>query len=127
MSDRIVSVLLLILLLPVPVRAAECPATGADATIAVIRSAGSCAAAAATYSACTWGSSMDVQLGQPVIEKCEAEFKAKLSKPQRGAYQRGQDRCRRKYAKRSGTLYISMAMSCAVDVAATFARRFGAH
>jgi hypothetical protein len=116
--------LLLTLLLLAPVHADECPVVGAEATLEAIKSAGTCLVAAATYKSCTWGSSMDVQFGQPVVEKCEGEFKAKLSNAHRDAYRREQDRCRRKYANKTGILYLSFAMSCAVNVAESFARRF---
>jgi hypothetical protein len=103
----------------------ECPVNGAEATADAISAAPTCAAAATIYGACTWGSSMDVQFGQPVIEKCEAEFAGRLPKKNRIAYDRAQARCTRKYAHREGTLYLSFAMSCAVNVAKDYAKRFG--
>lgn len=113
------------LLMTSTAQAAECPVTGADATTTAIEKAPTCAAAAAVYEACTWGSSMDVQFGQRVVEKCEAEFRGKLSPAKQRAYKRAQDTCRRKYARRQGTLYLSLAMSCAVTAANSYAKRFG--
>jgi hypothetical protein len=104
---------------------AECPVNGAEATSDAIAAAPTCAAAAAVYAACTWGSSMDVQFGQPVIEKCEAEFAGRLSKTDSRAYDRAQKQCTNKYAHKEGTLYLSFAMSCAVNVAKDYAKRFG--
>ena len=113
-----------VLLAVAPARA-ECPVNGADATADAIDAAATCAAAAAVYGACTWGSSMDVRFGQPVVEKCEAEFVRRLSKTNRHAYDRAQAQCTRKYAHKEGTLYLSLAMSCAVNVAKDYAKRFG--
>jgi dienelactone hydrolase len=103
----------------------ECPFTGADATMDAIKATPTCAAAAAIYGRCTWGSSMDVQFGQPVIGKCEAEFAGRLSKKDNRAYDRAQKRCIDKYAHKEGTLYMSFSMSCAVDIAKDYAKRFG--
>jgi len=124
MQYRVSWLILATLLAPVSARA-ECPVNGAEATADAIGAAPTCAAAAAVYGACTWGSSMDVQFGQPVIEKCEAEFAGKLSKKDRSAYDRAQKRCTDKYAHKEGTLYLSFAMSCAVNVAKDYAKRFG--
>lgn len=117
---------LAILLAAAPGSAREaCPVNGAEATVEAIKAAPTCAAAAAVYGACTWGSSMDVRFGQPVIEKCEAEFAGRLSKKDNRAYDRAQKRCTDKYAHREGTLYMSFSMSCSVNLAKDYAKRFG--
>ena len=124
MRYRFCWLILATLLAAAPARA-ECPVNGAEATSDAIAAAPTCAIAAAIYGVCTWGSSMDVQFGQPVIEKCEAEFVHKLSKKDKNAYDRAQKRCTDQYAHKEGTLYLSLAMSCAVNVAKDYAKRFG--
>lgn len=127
MDDRIFGPILAMVLASAPASARECPFNGAEAIMDAIKAAPTCAAAAAIYGQCSWGSSMDVQFGQPVIEKCEAEFAGRLSKKDNRAYDRAQKRCTAKYAHREGTLYLSFAMSCAVNVAKDYAKRFGKH
>jgi hypothetical protein len=122
---RLILPFILIAPLAAPAAARECPVNGADAIMDAIKAAPTCAASAAFYSACSWGSSMDVQFGAAVIEKCEAEFAGRLSRKNRSAYDRAQKQCIRKYAHREGTLYMSHAATCAVDVANGYAKRFG--
>ena len=112
--------LVAVLAISPPASAAECPVAGADATIEAIKAAPSCKEAAEIYAGCTWGSSMDVQFGSVAIEKCEGAFLANLSAKRKQTYRQDQARCTRKYARKQGTLYLSLAMSCAVDVAKTY-------
>jgi len=120
MARRLLVALATLAALARPVLAAECPVAGADATFEAIEQTASCAKAAEIYGLCTWGSSMDIQFADAAIRKCEADFLAKLTPPQRRSYDRAKTRCGRKYARESGTLYRSFEAACSVDLAKTY-------
>ena len=86
--------------------------------IAAVQKAGSCYEAATVAESCAMGSSMDVGITQPAIEKCSKDFMAKLSKNKidLSAYNRLLKRCGDKYAKMEGTMYRSAAAFCVLDI-----------
>jgi hypothetical protein len=77
---------LLLFLGPVQAAPMECPAqsTQMDDIIASLKAAKGCDAAMKVFEACEYGASGDVQFGEVVEKKCEADFldKANASKKQ---------------------------------------------
>jgi uncharacterized protein len=80
-----------------------------------------CKAAAAKMRESAWGSSADTQLAPIVIEKCEKTFFRKLSPAAQKRYADEMQLCAYEYAGQEGTMYMSAAALCQVDVAARFA------
>ena len=105
--------------------AEECPAksNSMDDIIAVLNAAPSCDRAMKLFEACEYGASGDVQFGEVVEKKCEADFIGHLKPPQKLSYQRELRACDRKYRNRSGTMYISFTAFCRAEVAQRYARR----
>lgn len=68
-----------------------------------------------------WGSSADTQFGAIVVEKCEKQFFPKLSAAGKAHYEEEMQLCAYEYARADGTLAMSEAAMCQVDVAARFA------
>jgi uncharacterized protein len=81
----------------------------------------SCAAAAAKMSDCAWGSSADTQLAPIVVAKCEKTFYRKLSPAAQKRYADEMQSCAYEYAQQEGTIYMSAAALCQVDIAARYA------
>ena len=104
-----------------PVRAApmECPAKSRsmDDIIASLKAAKGCDAAMKVFEACEYGASGDVQFGEVVEKKCEADFLDKASALKKRAYKRELGVCERKYRNQSGTMYISFTAFCRAEVA----------
>lgn len=105
--------------------AEECPAksTSMDDIIAVVNAAPSCDRAMTLFEACAYGASGDVQFGDAVEKKCEADFLRSLKPPQKLSYQRELRVCDRKYRKKSGTMYLSATAFCRAEVAQRYSRR----
>jgi hypothetical protein len=105
----------------------KCPAASlqSDDIVKAIQAAASCKAAYDVMNACRVGAGGDVELANVVSEKCEATFMARLAAGQKRAYERERAACRRKYAKKEGTLYVSLAVSCEAGVSVRYARRYG--
>jgi uncharacterized protein len=80
-----------------------------------------CRAAAAKMRDCAWGSSADTQLAPIVIEKCEKRFFHSLSLAAQKRYADEMQLCAYEYSGQEGTMYMSAAALCQVDVAARFA------
>ena len=114
-----------IVLPPLPAAAQDCPIKdfSHEAREELLRKAPTCDKSMELFSACSYGASGDISLGQIVTEKCEASFLSKLGKPQRQAYDRQMKACGRKYAKEDGTMYRAMAAGCRASLAQTYARR----
>ena len=107
---------------------AECPYPGSvvydlDKVEEGVKSAPSCDAAFELFSACMMGATSDVRMSGFVIEKCEADFEAKLSKSQRRAYDKAQNGCERKYQRQSGSEARAMEALCVAEVARAYSRR----
>jgi len=92
-----------------------------DALAKDLSQAKSCNAAAAKMRECAWGSSADTQLAPIVIEKCEKTFLPSLSPAAQKRYADEMQLCAYEYAGQEGTMYMSAAALCQVDVAARFA------
>jgi len=110
--------------LQIAASAQECQFGGAeafDATAKALSEAKSCAAAASIMRNCAWGSSADSQLAPIAIGKCEKSFFDKLSEKGKERYGQEMQLCAYEFAKQEGTMYISAAALCQVDVAARFA------
>jgi len=70
---------------------------------------------------CMWGSSADSEFAPIVIEKCEGDFLKKLSPAGMDNYTTQMQLCAYEFARQEGTISISEAAMCQVDVAASFA------
>jgi len=105
--------------------AEECPAksTSMDDIIAVLNAAPSCDRAMTLFDACAYGASGDVQFGEAVEKKCEADFVGRLRTPQKLSYQRELRICDQKYRNKSGTMYISATAFCRAEVAQRYSQR----
>lgn len=103
----------------------ECPAksTQMDDIIASLNAATGCDAAMKVFEACAYGASGDVQFGEVVEKKCEADFLDKASASRKQAYRRELGACDRKYRNRSGTMYISSTAFCRAEVARRYSRQ----
>ena len=110
-----------------PARAAtmECPAQSRsmDDIIASLKAARGCDAAMKVFEACEYGASGDVQFGEVVEKKCEADFLGKASAAKKRAYKRELGVCDRKYRNKSGTMYISFTAFCRAEVAQRYSQR----
>ena len=108
-----------------PARAQEQGNYGAenpfDATAKALSQAKTCNAAAAKMRESAWGSSADTRLAPIVIVKCEKTFFRKLSPAAKKRYEDEMQLCAYEYARQEGTMYMSAAALCQVDVAERFA------
>ena len=113
-------------MLAAPVSAEDCPAedSGWEAREAAVRKAPTCEQALKIADACAYGATGDTGLTNIVIEKCEAGFSRKMSKPQRRAYDRGIKHCDEKYRHKEGTMYRSAAAFCRAIFARNTAAKF---
>lgn len=111
--------------LAMPGRAQDACGFGSDDPLSnlakALSEAKSCEAAVAKIHECAWGSSADTQLAPIVISKCEKTFFYKLSPAAKKAYGDEMQLCAYEYAQQQGTMYMSAAALCQVDVAARFA------
>ena len=81
----------------------------------------SCQVAVAKMHECASGSSADTQLAPIVITKCERKFLDNVSGAARKSYAEEMQLCAYEYAGQEGTMYMSAAALCQVDVAAHYA------
>jgi uncharacterized protein len=93
----------------------------AKGLVATLKGENTCQAAAAKLHECEWGSSADSEFAPIVVAKCEKEFFNGLSAMGKQRYGSEMQLCAYEYAKAGGTLAISEAAMCQVDVAAEFA------
>lgn len=119
---RLLTALPLVLLAQAAAAAAPggttCPVNGdAGVIAAAIRDAATCKAAAALADACAFGASGDVALQDAVIAVCERDFVPTFKRGQHYTYHLERSRCRSKYARREGTMYVSAAAICEGQVA----------
>jgi len=105
--------------------AEECPAksTAMDDVIAVLSAAPGCNRAMQLFEACAYGASGDVQFGDVVEKKCEADFGSRMKPPQTLSYQRELKACDRKYRDKPGTMYLSATAFCRAKVAQRYSQR----
>jgi uncharacterized protein len=124
---RMQYLLLLLLLVVIPVRAQDkCPfgfggEKAADGLDKALHDQKSCKSAVELMSKCRWGSSADSEFAPIAIEKCEGDFLKKLSPAGMDNYTTQMQLCAYEYARQEGTISISEAAMCQVDVAAKFA------
>lgn len=131
MLNRTIFALAAILVVSGPVRAMDCPVETRvqgtlDAKEEAIRKAPTCKRAYEIMEACSYQASGDTGLGNALHERCEPEFLPRLSKAQRRAYDREQNRCSNKYAHESGTMYVSFASFCRAGSTVKYAAKYGA-
>lgn len=131
MLKRAVFALAALVVLAGPIRAEDCPVETQvqgtlDAKEAAIGKASTCKRAYEIMEACSYGASGDTGLGEALRERCEPEFLPKLSKSQRRVYDQEQKRCDRKYANKSGTMYVSAAAFCRAGSTVKYAAKYGA-
>ena len=97
--------------------------TQMDDIIASLNAAKGCDAAMKVFQACEYVASGDVQFGEVVEKKCEADFLDKANASKKQAYKRELGVCDRKYRNQSGTMYISFTAFCRAEVAQRYSQR----
>jgi hypothetical protein len=128
MSTRVVLAAFAMMLVEIPMPAvADCPSETLqqDDIIKAIQKAPSCKAAFDVMNACRYNAGGDVALAEVVIEKCEAAFLSRINAQQKRSYQREREACARKYANKSGTMYVSFQVTCEAAAAVKSAQRWG--
>ena len=114
----------LILLAP-PTRAADCPVERSGEAISdAIEKAPTCAAAQKVFEACAYVASIDTSFGAIVTEKCEKDFLTKLNASQRKTYDGAKQACTDKYAMKEGTMYRSFEAMCISKLAVNYSKKF---
>ena len=131
MLGRTVFAVLAMVLLTTPLKAKDCPVETRvegtlDAKEEAIRKAPTCKAAYEIMEACAYTASGDTGLGEALRERCEPEFLPKLGKTVRRAYDQEQKHCSNKYAKKSGTMYVSFSAFCRAESTVKYATKYGA-
>lgn len=108
-----------------PAAAEDCPAKSLqfEDIQDAIAAAPTCNRAMEIFGACEFGASGDVDLGVAVRQKCEGDFLAKLKDPQKHVYLRELRACDRKYANKSGTMYLSFAAFCSAEVSQRYSQQ----
>jgi len=81
----------------------------------------SCKEGIALFNDCRWGSSADAGFGAIAVARCEKEFYSKLSTAQQNNYADEMQLCAYRFSRQRGTMYVSAAASCQVDLAASIA------
>ncbi|WP_338318087.1 hypothetical protein [Bradyrhizobium ottawaense] len=94
-----------------------------DDIVVALNAAPGCERAMKQFEACAYGASGDVQFGDVVEKKCEADFIGQLQPPQKLSYQRELRVCDQKYRSKSGTMYISATAFCRAEVAQRYSQR----
>lgn len=92
-----------------------------DLIAVTLRSAASCQMAYDLLNACRSNAGGDVEMAAAVIQRCETTFLAGLEPSAKRMYEQDRAECRRRYAKREGTMYASFSATCEAGVAARFA------
>jgi hypothetical protein len=101
--------------------AADCPVAGTDPDKieGAIRAASSCSSAADIAGACAWGSSIDTQFAAAAGEVCSAET-GELGSADAALHGQLIEACNALYTEGSGTLQLSVAAMCRVQVDVVF-------
>jgi hypothetical protein len=123
MSRPLFAWLLALAAFAAPARAEDCRTLGGEEIVALLEQAPTCKKALAQFEACSYASSADVGLSEIVIGKCEADFMTRLTAAERRIYRQERNRCSRKYANQSGTMYRSFEAFCRAKLAKTYALR----
>jgi hypothetical protein len=97
-----------------------CPvkSTTFDDRAKAVAKAKTCEDAASIAEKCAFGSSADVQIAGAAIEVCKRDFAR--NKDDTALHDKLAKRCATKYEKMQGTIYISYAVFCQLDVAKLF-------
>jgi hypothetical protein len=93
-----------------------------DEIVDVINAAPGCGRAMKIFEDCAYTSSGDIRLGAAVEKKCEADFRGRLGRREKQAYQRKMRVCDHKYDNESGTMYRSFTAFCRAEVAQRYSR-----
>jgi len=101
--------------------AEDCPVefgneTYMDTVISKIEQSPSCYEGVELARNCALGASGDYAIARTAQTKCTADFEKKLSRAEKRTYDSLIAKCDRKYAKMEGTMYISMAAHCRLNV-----------
>jgi uncharacterized protein len=102
----------------------DCEFGGEDAANKLdsgLEHAKSCKDAADLFNDCRWGSSADASFGATTVARCEKEFYNKLTTAQKNNYIDEMQLCAYRQSRQQGTISISEAASCQVDLAASIA------
>ena len=89
----------------------------------ILTLARSCSEAARDLNECAWGSSADSAFASIVIPKCEQEFRRTLTAAADRRYLQETKMCGYEYSKQSGTMSISAAALCEVNIAEGYATK----
>jgi hypothetical protein len=110
-----------------PAAAADCPVKPAemDGIIAAVKAAPSCDTSMKIFEACQFGSTADVQFGDAVEKKCEAQFLSLISTSRKRVYEDQLGRCDEKFADKQGTMWRSATAMCRAGISQRYARRLG--
>lgn len=92
-----------------------------DKLEAQLRAAPTCAKAASMMNDCAWGSSADSGFSSIVVKKCETTFLNQLSSAAKKRYTQEMQMCWKTEELQMGTMSISFAALCQVDVAQGYA------
>jgi uncharacterized protein YecT (DUF1311 family) len=115
---------LLVCIVPALHAQEECTYFGEKASndlMSALEKSPSCSAAADKLHRCEWGSSADARFAGVVISKCEKAFLASLPPPAKERYTEEMQLCAYRESRAEGTIHISEAAMCEVDVAADYA------
>ena len=116
--------LLLVCIVPALHAQEECTYFGEKASndlMTALEKSPSCSAAVDKLHRCEWGSSADARFAGVVISKCEKTFLAKLPPPAKERYTEEMRLCAYRESRAEGTIHISEAAMCEVDIAADYA------
>lgn len=118
-----------ILLASSSVFAADCPVQFGDETYidkvgAAIKATDSCEAGAAVAEACSLGASGDTAIAVVAERKCGLDFWKKLTRADLQIYKGLQAKCDHKYKNMQGTMYISFAAFCRLNVARLYSELY---
>jgi len=96
----------------------ECPfgISERDKIVDALKKA-TCVDAMSTFQACATASGGDIELGDAVIARCEADFATKLNPAQKRAYDAEHKKCDVRWAKQDGTMYRAYEAYCHADTA----------
>jgi len=93
-----------------------------DSLETALSNAKSCSEAAEKLHNCAWGSSADTQFAPIVITKCEKTFFERLSPAGKEHYADDMQLCAYEYSRQEGTMYMSAAALCQMEVAERIAK-----
>jgi hypothetical protein len=110
-----------------PAAAEDCPVRPAEmeGITAAVKAAPSCDTSMKIFEACQFGSTADVQFGDAVEKKCEAQFLSRLSNSRKRVYQDQLGRCEEKYADKQGTMWRAASAMCRAGISQRYAHRLG--